>query len=110
MNVAHVLPARRRWIRYSLRTLFVLVTLVCVYLGWAMNWIRQRREFLNRHDVTSYISYVSYAYSSNRAPAPLRLLGEEGIGLLFFSGSDEEMKEAERLFPEAKVSRSGAPY
>jgi hypothetical protein len=31
----------RRWFRFSLRTLLVLVTLVCVYLGWAGNWKRQ---------------------------------------------------------------------
>src|SRR5689334_19696866 len=35
---------RRRWLRYSLRTLFVLVTLLCVWLGlWANRAERQKR-------------------------------------------------------------------
>jgi hypothetical protein len=36
----------RRWFRYSLRTLFVVVTAFACWLGYEWNWIRQRREFL----------------------------------------------------------------
>jgi hypothetical protein len=37
---------RRRWYQFSLRTMFVLVTVACVVLAWvgySLNWIRQRR-------------------------------------------------------------------
>jgi hypothetical protein len=33
---------RRRWFRFSLRTLFVLVTLFAVWLAWQLNLIHQR--------------------------------------------------------------------
>jgi hypothetical protein len=99
-------PTRRRWTRYSLRTLFVLLTLVCVYLGWAMNWIRQRREFLNRPDV------ASFEYASVRAPGTLWLFGEKGVEQLIFYGSEEEMERAEKLFPEAELNPfiCGTPF
>ncbi len=32
--------ANRRWLRFSLRTLFVVVTVLCVWLGYELNWIR----------------------------------------------------------------------
>ena len=38
--------------RFSLRTLFVLITLISIPLGWVayqLNWIRQRHEFLARN-------------------------------------------------------------
>jgi hypothetical protein len=35
-------------LKWLARNLLVLVTLACAYLGWAMNWTRQRQEFLRR--------------------------------------------------------------
>jgi hypothetical protein len=40
---------KRRWFRFGLRTLFVLMTIFGVVSGWVayqFNWIRQRHEFL----------------------------------------------------------------
>lgn len=36
----------RRWFRFSLRTLFVLVTVLCVWLGWYANLVGQRQSLL----------------------------------------------------------------
>ena len=58
---------KHRSIRFSLRTLFVLVTLAacaCGWLAYAINWIRQRHEVL-----TSW-----RAIDDERAPAGLWLL------------------------------------
>src|SRR5262249_51539192 len=33
----------RRWLRYSLRTLLVLVTVFCVWLGWQANIVQKRK-------------------------------------------------------------------
>lgn len=37
-----VKPARRR-LRFSLRARFAIMTLACAFLGYELNWIRQRR-------------------------------------------------------------------
>jgi hypothetical protein len=42
-------PIRRRWYQFSLRTMFVAVTLVAIPLAWvgySLSWIRQRHEAL----------------------------------------------------------------
>jgi hypothetical protein len=33
-------PADRRWFQYSLRTLFIIVTVFAVWLGWELSIIR----------------------------------------------------------------------
>jgi len=46
MSDAALTPApKRRWFRWSLRTMFVVVT-VCGWIGYQLNWIRQRHEFI----------------------------------------------------------------
>jgi hypothetical protein len=45
MNIA----PKRRWPRFSLRTLFVVVTVLGCWLGYQLNWIRQRHDFLARN-------------------------------------------------------------
>jgi hypothetical protein len=36
-----------RWFRFSLRTLFVVVTVFGCWMGYEVNWIRQRRALLS---------------------------------------------------------------
>jgi len=103
---------RRRWFRFHLRTLLVAVTLVCGlcgYLGWALNWIRQRQVFLESHPKWLY----SVARQDWPAPWPLGLFGEVGIiyiQMQIAPGRKEELKElkarteeVKRLFPESEV-------
>src|SRR5688572_4473021 len=44
MGMEESLNPTRRWFRISLLTMLVLVTLVCIYLGWSMNWIQSTRN------------------------------------------------------------------
>jgi hypothetical protein len=47
-------PKTRRWFRFSLRTLFVVVVLMACAAGWVVyhvNWVRQRHAVLATHDV-----------------------------------------------------------
>ena len=94
--------------RFSLRTLFVVVTVVCVWLGYQVNWIRQRHAFLARDG----------AYGTNiqepagpwgpasevtvDPPWGLWLLGEKGFGIVVVLPEVES--NAKRLFPEADVA------
>ncbi len=51
----------RRWFRFafSLRTLFVSVTLVGGWLGYQLHWIGQRVACLDRNGTDFYIWYVN---------------------------------------------------
>jgi hypothetical protein len=89
----------------------VVVTLIAVYLGWAMNWIRQRHAFLRLPGVlyvagkTAVASDVTTTfYAGVDAPWQLRMFGEEGIGEIGVSAESPELvSEGQRLFPEAGV-------
>ena len=100
-------------LKFSLRTLLVLVTVLCVplcWLGYQLNWIRQRREAL----ATSWV--IDFGGSAS-VPAPrlLWMFGERGrknlvvmpahgLGGDWTLADDVELKRAQELFPEASVS------
>lgn len=108
---------KRRW-SYSLRTLFVVVTVFACWLGYELNWIRQRqqaREWLGGQTNSWYAPSLVGARSQASAPWGLRLLGEQGvvgIGLdvsPFAGPVPYSRAQLERIFPEARVgfSRDG---
>src|SRR5438046_2000057 len=95
-------PPRRRWFRFSLRTLFVAVTIFGVWLGVQAKWIRDRRVFLSEHDHAEI--YVLEASRIPSAPGALRIFGERGVWAINTSGMSEgEIAAARRLFPEARL-------
>ena len=96
---------KRRWYQFSLRTFFVLVTLVCVGFGywvhWSKDWIRQRHEFKQKLLGVSFLDDGPQP----AAPAGLWVFGEYGNGSLWFLElNDNDLETAKRLFPEAKIS------
>lgn len=101
--------ARRRWYQFSLRTMFVLVTLACVVLAWvgySLNWIRERRAILrtNAMDVSDWIGILipnGRPVERPRAPGGLWLFGEKGVTEIQSGASSVE--HVRRLFPEAVV-------
>jgi len=108
-------PTRRSWFRFSLRTLFVFVTAVAVCLGGAMNWVRQRHQFLARdvvlHEAERMTDEPIYAGDDGHAqfgwietepPWVLGLLGERGIARITVQTPQDEI-DARRLFPESQV-------
>jgi hypothetical protein len=93
-------PPRRRRFRFGLRTLFFLVTLVAVWMGWSFNWIRQRREFVRPGNELGAV----VSTGSVRAPGLLWLFGEQGAQVvLLFTDNESDFERARRLFPEAHV-------
>jgi hypothetical protein len=88
--------------KLPLRTLFVLIALISIPMGWMayqLNWIRQRHAFLNKPPMPAYSTLPK------SAPWPLELFGELGISQITVAAS--AMDDAHSLFPEADVSDVG---
>jgi hypothetical protein len=97
--------------RFSLRTLFVVMTLFACLIGWIaynLNWIRQRHNYLS---VTSVGIWRLPSWNS-KAPGTLWMFGEESFGSIGVYFEDphaptpQEEAEAIRLvemFPECRV-------
>lgn len=94
----------------SLRTMFVVVTVIAIPLGWtahSLNWIRQRAQFLQEergYDPSSHYQKTLNVRKPTPAPGMLRLFGERGRREILVSPNDPDaLRLARRLFPEAKV-------
>jgi hypothetical protein len=121
---------KRRWPRFTLRTLFVVVTAFGIWLGWNFNILRQREKMLDRVNATrndgspvgimmeaEFESRLPPAYrgmpSTRRLPWALKLLGAEPTAIITVSEDDfseAEIKQIGRLFPEALVSPWSPPH
>ncbi len=105
----------RRWLRFSLRTLFVLVALVGCWLTYEMNWVRQRRHEIITGAVVAHDDAAVYA----RAPGALSIFGEQGYKSItvlipnchrITPADKQKAARIRRLFPEAEVAMmSGTP-
>ena len=94
----------RRWPAYSLRTLFVVVTVFACWLGYQLNWIRERYSCVRQHEYLAYDR--TFTENACDAPWPLRLFGERGIPL-FHARYDDDLAEIQRLFPETTIYFGG---
>jgi len=101
--------SKRRWFRYSLRTLFVMMTVFACWLGYELNWIRQRHAVLQDWNASAFTPLFPHTRVS--PPGMLGLFGEIGYGCLWKESqtpltNQEEGKLASvrRMFPEATVS------
>src|SRR5262249_20152357 len=102
----------RRWFRWSLRTMFVVVTILGLWLFPQMKWIMDRRAALRwivtQGDIWRDVPVSQRAHLGG-VPAPwqIRMLGETGVEQIGVVVEAAEVaarrKELERLFPEAEV-------
>ena len=95
---------RARWYQYSLRTLFIFVTLLaipCGYLG------EQYRIVKHRKAVREKFKEVWFLTPRTAAPGPLirQWLGDEPVGTAFvYEGMPQsDREEIASAFPEAAV-------
>src|SRR5262245_5827234 len=99
-------PQRRSFrFAFSLRTLLVVVTIACLWVGYSVNWIRQRHHFLAAVRGGEYGGRVSCnEHLTTTAPGGLWLLGEGGIREFLTIGVTQSIDEQiQRLFPEAEI-------
>jgi hypothetical protein len=85
-------------LRFSIRAMLVATTLLCLWCGYSMNWIRQRHAAIASGCVTVLEGGAEDVPS---APRLLWLFGEAGyFGILVDAPTDEETAFAVALFPE----------
>jgi len=111
-------PRPERWPQVSLKGFFVLVTLLCVFLGWLgvqFRWIHDRNEAFKWVPDASDSSGYLMGFEGSSAPWSVRLLGEPGFGEIWVRVDDVEhpterdqaaKRAVEVLFPEAYVRYS----
>jgi hypothetical protein len=99
--MASAIGKRFSLLRFSLRSLFVLVTAICVLFGYELNWVHQRRTFIREQVIkdeglwafSSIAFYRSddrrehpkewHYYSNKPAPYLLWLFGETALPVLY---------------------------
>jgi hypothetical protein len=115
---------KRRWFRFSLRTLFVLVTVLCLWLAYQMSFVHQRKRLLSRLDSVVPGRYPTYETAiRNGEPCVLvgevvtpsecqlswirKAFGDKLVPVIFLpkSISADEVKEFRTAFPESIVSQ-----
>ncbi len=111
----------RRWFAFSLRTLFIVVTMFAVWLGWELNFVRQRLALRKQLaagagwvlTVTEYCGYSACALPGRSVRADVmkipfwrRWMGDEPIAQMGFDrgATAADRARARELFPEAYVS------
>jgi hypothetical protein len=108
----------RRWFRFSLRTMFVLVTVGCIALGWlGWNWriVRERQHCFDGitwshaadglRGTARDIPYVWCFPDESPMPFPRNLLGDKRMKAFLIQSDLGEMAIARirRAYPEANV-------
>jgi hypothetical protein len=99
---------RRNGFSFSLRTLFVVLTVLAIPLGWLgyqLNWIRRRHDARQSGDLFTSLDDPFKDEHYFAAPFTLRMFGEVGVEriTLVRGGSQQEIERIRRLFPEAQV-------
>jgi hypothetical protein len=99
--------------RFSLRTLFVIVTICALILGWrqcAINWIEKRYDLIERNPLVA--NDFIFAQSAQGSVAPklplsLRIWGERliirEIDLMSDHITSDDAKDIRSAFPEAII-------
>jgi hypothetical protein len=107
--------ARRFPLQFSVRSLFVVTTVIAAGLAYEVNWIRQRHAFLEdqrrRHaavwqnlgddrkrDLLEW--WQNQQYSDKRAPGLLWIFGESAVDELYIIIPPEEIATGLREIPE----------
>jgi hypothetical protein len=97
------LTLKRHWFRFSLRTLFAVVTLVCVWLAWQIHFVRERNNLLQLVD--EKYGYAGREIDSEPTGWRTWLLGDCGANI-FMIRRNTPQHVRDRIstnFPEANI-------
>jgi hypothetical protein len=107
----------RRWLRFSLRALLAVMTLLCLWLGWETSIVRERQRLQAKGREGTAVQFFQKSFTpwANRGkggdpqvPIWRRWLGDRHIYFIFADGSHPEFPQwdldrLKQLFPEATV-------
>ena len=85
-----------------------MVTVGRVWLGYHLNWIRQRRTFLDSSHLSEHhLMMPNPIETSVPPPGLLWLFGESGIAYFYVDKltSSRDISEYRRVFPEARFEQ-----
>jgi hypothetical protein len=107
-------PRSRRRFRFTLRMLFVVVTVVGVFVGWNLHRVQQRAQALQDVEARGGYYWLATEQQNMEKVAPLvwRILGAESveeISLPIQRFTTEDRRAMESLFPEAWFNRGYWP-
>src|SRR4051794_15514071 len=101
---------RHRWNQFSLRTMFMMVTLVSISLAWVMherNWIAKRRSAIDEMDLGLYLVEPQPAWRvwlwGDDSPLYARRIHSKQFFLSYFPTNDTKVND-ERLVHFANLS------
>jgi hypothetical protein len=123
--------SRRRWFQFSLTSLFVMITLVAVWLAWELPFIRERQAWVASHPalvdpgsrpgkiltvtvegdlnlVATHTLTKAGSPTKPRQPATIpwwrRIMGDAPVTRILDIGFDDDDRAlAARLFPESVI-------
>jgi hypothetical protein len=111
-------PPRRRWFQFSLATMFVVVTVVAVFVAYDANLIRQRRAakaVMTARGVRILMRPAGAGdlpigpgvndnpgFAQGRIPLHRRLMGDQGVAVIGVVEADD-VNYAKTNFPEAAI-------
>ena len=108
---------RHRWFRgtFSLRTIFVVVTVLGLLLGWPLYILRQRifaRAWIRSHESATCLEFDTLGWDDVSTRDLVRTwvckaLGDRPVALIGFASrivTLEEIQWLERVFPEGQIS------
>ncbi len=98
----------RRWFRFSLRTMLVVVTLVGCWLGYQLNWIRERQRLIagaSSGTGVEIMRFHAFSRGFTGLSAWRRWLGDQPQAQVVtaFPPSDPRWARLRTLFPESAL-------
>ena len=108
---------KQAWDHFPLRTVLLCVAVLAVpvagFVGYSLNWVKARREFIHglapvtvRYFGPDPQDAIGFFLQSKDAPWQLRWLGERGEATILLGSPDHsKVDRAKSLFPEATVRK-----
>jgi hypothetical protein len=98
-------PPRRRWLQFSLRTLFILLTLAALAVAWIASDRRiamARRRFLLGEEGRAQPAFIP---AENELSFWRKYFGDQSRKSISLpvGATAADVEEAQRLFPEAEI-------